>query len=73
MGIILGLPGVTGLAQVHGGTALTWPERIEWDVYYVDHRSWGMDARILLATLAALFRGAEKRVQRLQDYLRQEK
>jgi lipopolysaccharide/colanic/teichoic acid biosynthesis glycosyltransferase len=66
-------PGVTGLAQVHGGTALTWPERIEWDVYYVDHRSWGMDARILLATLAALFRGAEKRVQRLQDYLRQEK
>jgi len=66
-------PGITGLAQVHGGTALTWPERIEWDVYYVEHRGWGTDARVLLATLAALFRGTEKRVLRLQDYLRDKK
>lgn len=61
-------PGVTGLAQIHGGTALTWPERIEWDVYYVDHRDWRMDLRILLATAAAVFRGTEKRVLRLQEY-----
>lgn len=66
-------PGITGLAQVHGGTALTWPQRIEWDVHYVEHRGWAMDLGILLATLAALFRGTEKRVMRLEEYPRGKK
>jgi lipopolysaccharide/colanic/teichoic acid biosynthesis glycosyltransferase len=44
------LPGVTGWAQIHGRNQLTWPERIEHDVWYVDHRSLKLDLRILLAT-----------------------
>ena len=44
-------PGITGLAQINGGTDLTWDERIEWDVYYVERRSLWMDLKILLATL----------------------
>ncbi len=50
-------PGVTGLAQVMGGSALTYPERAYWDLYYVEHRSFLLDLWILLRTpLAALGR-----------------
>ena len=60
-------PGITGLAQVNGGTALTWDERIEWDVYYVDHRSAWMDLRILLRTFGCLLGGTERRVRRFRE------
>ena len=49
-------PGITGWAQIHGRNRLTWPQRIELDVWYVDHRSLGLDLRILLRTLPTLFR-----------------
>jgi lipopolysaccharide/colanic/teichoic acid biosynthesis glycosyltransferase len=52
-------PGVTGWAQVHGRAALPWPERIELDVWYVDHASLALDARILWRTVVQLFRPAE--------------
>jgi lipopolysaccharide/colanic/teichoic acid biosynthesis glycosyltransferase len=48
------LPGVTGWAQIQGRNRLSWPERIELDVWYVDHRSLGLDLRILAATPTAL-------------------
>ncbi len=48
------LPGLTGLAQVKGLNALTWQERIEWDVYYVDHCSLALDLEILLRTFGAI-------------------
>jgi lipopolysaccharide/colanic/teichoic acid biosynthesis glycosyltransferase len=44
------LPGITGWAQVNGRNALTWPERIKLDVWYVDHRSLLLDLKILLLT-----------------------
>ncbi len=44
-------PGITGLAQVRGRNALDWEQRLDLDVWYVDHRSLGMDLRILVATL----------------------
>lgn len=44
-------PGVTGWAQVHGRNALSWEERFELDVWYVDHASFWLDMRILLLTL----------------------
>lgn len=44
-------PGITGLAQVSGRNALTWDERLDLDVWYVDHRSVGLDLRILATTL----------------------
>jgi lipopolysaccharide/colanic/teichoic acid biosynthesis glycosyltransferase len=50
------LPGVTGWAQVKGRNELTWPERIELDVWYVDHRSFRLDLAILAATVKQLFR-----------------
>jgi lipopolysaccharide/colanic/teichoic acid biosynthesis glycosyltransferase len=46
------LPGITGWAQVQGRAGIPWEERIELDVWYVDHRSAALDARILLRTAA---------------------
>jgi lipopolysaccharide/colanic/teichoic acid biosynthesis glycosyltransferase len=49
-------PGVTGWAQVHGRASLPWPARIELDLWYVEHASLALDARILLETARTLFR-----------------
>jgi lipopolysaccharide/colanic/teichoic acid biosynthesis glycosyltransferase len=54
------LPGITGWAQIHGRAALSWDERIELDVWYVEHRSPRVDLRILLRTPLALFGGTYK-------------
>ena len=51
------LPGLSGWAQVNGNTRLTWDERIQLDVWYVDHWSLGLDARIMLKTVSVVFRG----------------
>jgi len=48
-------PGITGLAQVNGRNALAWPEKLAWDVTYVDTRSLALDARILVRTVAKVF------------------
>jgi lipopolysaccharide/colanic/teichoic acid biosynthesis glycosyltransferase len=53
-------PGITGWAQVHGRAALPWAERIELDVWYVEHRSPWVDLRILAKTPFALFGGTYK-------------
>jgi lipopolysaccharide/colanic/teichoic acid biosynthesis glycosyltransferase len=50
-------PGLTGWAQVNGRAGLSWPERIELDVWYVDNRSPALDLKILLKTPLVLFRG----------------
>lgn len=47
-------PGITGLAQVLGRTAIPWRERLALDVRYVQERSLAMDLRIFLATLSEL-------------------
>ncbi len=49
--------GLTGWAQVHGRNALSWPERIRLDVWYVDHRCWRLDLKILLRTPGTLLSG----------------
>lgn len=48
-------PGITGWAQVHGRNALSWDERLELDVWYVDHRSLGLDVKILVATVGRVW------------------
>jgi lipopolysaccharide/colanic/teichoic acid biosynthesis glycosyltransferase len=53
-------PGITGWAQVNGRAALPWAERIELDVWYVEHRTPLLDLRILARTPFALFRGTYK-------------
>ncbi|BCJ40759.1 UDP-phosphate galactose phosphotransferase [Actinoplanes ianthinogenes] len=49
-------PGVTGLAQVSGRNAVDWEERLALDVWYVDHRSLALHARILVRTVLILLR-----------------
>lgn len=56
-------PGITGLAQVNGSTAIPWDERIKYDVYYVRHHGFWMDVGIGLKTVLTLLRG-EKRYAR---------
>jgi lipopolysaccharide/colanic/teichoic acid biosynthesis glycosyltransferase len=49
-------PGITGWAQVNGRNSLTWPERIELDLWYVEHRGLRLDTRIVLRTFGAVLR-----------------
>jgi lipopolysaccharide/colanic/teichoic acid biosynthesis glycosyltransferase len=51
------LPGITGWAQVQGRAGIPWEERIELDVWYVDHRDAALDLRILGKTLWLLVSG----------------
>ena len=55
-------PGLTGWAQIHGRATLPWEERIELDVWYVEHRSARVDLKILLRTPLALFGGTYRGV-----------
>jgi lipopolysaccharide/colanic/teichoic acid biosynthesis glycosyltransferase len=50
-------PGITGWAQVNGRTSLPWDERIELDLWYIEHRSWRLDLRILTRTAAIVLGG----------------
>ncbi len=60
-------PGITGLAQINGGTGLSWEERIEWDVYYVQRRGLLLDLKILLRTFVSVLARPERRVRRLGE------
>jgi lipopolysaccharide/colanic/teichoic acid biosynthesis glycosyltransferase len=53
-------PGITGWAQIHGRARLPWDERIELDVWYVEHRSPWLDLKILARTPLALLGGTYK-------------
>jgi lipopolysaccharide/colanic/teichoic acid biosynthesis glycosyltransferase len=44
-------PGITGWAQIHRRSCLPFDERLEMDVWYVDHMSWKLDLRIIFATI----------------------
>jgi sugar transferase EpsL len=50
-------PGLTGWAQVNGRNLLSWEERLELDVWYVDHWSFGLDMRILARTIGRTLSG----------------
>jgi lipopolysaccharide/colanic/teichoic acid biosynthesis glycosyltransferase len=51
-------PGITGWAQINGRASLPWPERIELDLWYVEHRSLALDITILSRTLGQVVRGS---------------
>ncbi|HXY84631.1 MAG TPA: sugar transferase [Gaiellaceae bacterium] len=53
-------PGLTGWAQIHGRARVPWEDRIELDVWYVEHRSPWIDLKILARTPRALFAGTYK-------------
>jgi lipopolysaccharide/colanic/teichoic acid biosynthesis glycosyltransferase len=50
-------PGITGWAQIHGRASVPWPERIELDLFYVEHRSLALDCKILARTVRMVFSG----------------
>jgi lipopolysaccharide/colanic/teichoic acid biosynthesis glycosyltransferase len=49
-------PGITGWAQIHGRDSVSWPERFELDLWYLDHWSLWLDAKILFRTAGEIFR-----------------
>jgi lipopolysaccharide/colanic/teichoic acid biosynthesis glycosyltransferase len=64
-------PGLTGLAQVQGRNLLTWAERVELDIFYLEHYSLWLDCEIMARTIPVLFQsegvyGKDGRV-RVQD------
>ena len=56
-------PGITGWSQLNGREEITWPERIEQDLWYIEHWSLGLDAKILLRTFTQLGREEERPVE----------
>lgn len=51
-------PGITGLAQVNGRNAISWEEKFDYDVWYVDHLSFSLDMKILWRTATKVFRAS---------------
>jgi lipopolysaccharide/colanic/teichoic acid biosynthesis glycosyltransferase len=51
-------PGITGWAQINGRASLPWSERIELDLWYVQHRSLALDLRIVRRTIGMVLRGS---------------
>lgn len=49
-------PGITGWAQVNGRNAIGWPDKLELDVWYVEHKSFWLDMKVLFATLNKVVR-----------------
>lgn len=48
-------PGLTGLAQVKGRNAVTWEEKLDWDLKYIERVTFGTDLKILFETVAVVF------------------
>lgn len=48
-------PGITGWAQVNGRNAISWTQKFEYDVWYVDHLSFGLDLKIIFLTIKKVF------------------
>lgn len=49
-------PGVTGFAQINGRNSISWPERIKYDVQYVENWSLGLDFKIFIRTFSVIFK-----------------
>ena len=65
-------PGITGWAQVNGRNETSWEDRLARDVWYVDHRTFGLDLKILFLTIAVVFaaRGVNKQGEATMDEFR---
>jgi lipopolysaccharide/colanic/teichoic acid biosynthesis glycosyltransferase len=50
-------PGITGWAQVNGRTSLPWAQRIELDLWYIEHRTWRLDLEIVWRSVRMVFGG----------------
>lgn len=50
------LPGLTGWAQINGRNALTWHQKFEFDLWYVDHANFWLDLKIILITISKVLK-----------------
>lgn len=62
-------PGITGWAQVNGRNTIKWDERLEMDVWYVEHISWRMDVSILLKTIKKVLKKNDVQIIPTGEYL----
>jgi lipopolysaccharide/colanic/teichoic acid biosynthesis glycosyltransferase len=60
-------PGLTGMAQTHGGVVLNWTERWAYDAEYVRRLSFALDLRLIMRTFGVLLHGEEKYVVRREE------
>lgn len=65
-------PGITGWAQVNGRNAISWQQKFEYDVWYVDHISFVLDCKILFLTISKVFKkeGISQRGRVTVDYFK---
>ena len=49
-------PGLTGWAQVNGRNSITWEQKFDYDVWYVDHVSFALDVRIVMMTVRSVLK-----------------
>lgn len=61
-------PGLTGYAQVHGRNAISWEQKFEYDVYYVEHLSFITDVKIVIDTIKAVFKSEGIALNALEDF-----
>ena len=61
-------PGLTGYAQVHGRNAISWEQKFEYDVYYVEHLSFATDVKIVIDTVKAVFKSEGIALNALEDF-----
>jgi|LSQX01.1.fsa_nt_gb lipopolysaccharide/colanic/teichoic acid biosynthesis glycosyltransferase len=61
-------PGMSGLAQVNGGTSLTWDERIKYDIDYIENYSLWSDFLILMKTISTVLFGEERFKKGYKDF-----
>ncbi len=61
-------PGLTGYAQVHGRNAISWEQKFEYDVYYVEHLSFITDVKIVIDTVKAVFKSEGIALNALEDF-----
>jgi hypothetical protein len=64
-------PGITGWAQINGGTLLTREEKNAMDEWYIRHASWKLEIRILALTFLELFRAGKRNETAIADALRE--
>jgi undecaprenyl phosphate N,N'-diacetylbacillosamine 1-phosphate transferase len=65
-------PGITGWAQVNGRNAISWEQKFDYDVWYVDHLSFFLDLKILILTIKKVFKreGISQKGEATMDYFR---
>ncbi|MCR4849621.1 MAG: sugar transferase [Lachnospiraceae bacterium] len=61
-------PGLTGYAQVHGRNAISWEQKFEYDIYYVEHLSFITDIKIIIDTIKAVFKSEGIALNALEDF-----